>query len=242
MYNYTLVTGASRGIGKAIALEFASHGHNLIILSSKSPSELDIVKSEILSYNVDCKSYTIDVSDYFQIETLKNSLSAFDINIDCIVNNAGISYFGLIQDMNIDDWHKIIDTNLSSAFYTTKVFLDDMIKKRNGCIINISSVFGNIGASCEVAYSASKGGINSFTKALAKEVAPSGIRVNAISCGAIHTSMNGRLSSDEISDLEDEIPIGRMGTCTEVAKLAYSIYCMNEYMTGQVISIDGGWT
>ncbi len=242
MNNYILITGASRGIGKAIALKFARHGHNIVILSSKSEDSLENVKKDILSYHVDCKSFTVDVSDFSQIQTMKNSLAGYDIDIDCIINNAGISYFGLIQDMSIEDWHKTIDTNLSSVFYTTKVFLDDMIRKGSGCIINISSVFGIIGASCEVAYSASKGGLNAFTKALAKEVAPSNIRVNSISCGAIHTSMNGRLSSDEISELENEIPFGRMGTCEEVAELAYSIFHMNPYMTGQVISIDGGWT
>ena len=242
MNNYILITGASRGIGKAIALEFARQGRNLIILSAKSPDELESVCRQASLYGSDCKCFTADVSDYDQIKNLKTSLSNLNIHIDCIINNAGISYFGLIQDMSIADWNNIITTNLSSVFFTTKVFLDDMIKAGGGCIINISSVFGNTGASCEVAYSASKGGINSFTKALAKEVAPSNIRVNAIACGAINTSMNSRLSAEEIADLETEIPLGRMGTCEEVAKLAYSVYSMNEYMTGQIITIDGAWT
>lgn len=242
MKNYILVTGASRGIGRAIAIKFAQNGYNMAILSSKSNDELQTVKSDILSLNVDCISFCIDVSDYEAIVSLKTKLEEGNIYIEGIINNAGISYFGLIQDMPAYEWNRIISTNLSSIFYTTKIFLPDMIKYGTGCIINISSVFGNIGASCEVAYSATKGGVNSFTKALAKELAPSKIRVNAIACGAIDTSMNLRLDTDERKALENEIPAGRMGTVTEVAELAYSIYCMNDYMTGQIITIDGGWT
>lgn len=241
MNKYVMVTGASRGIGRAISIEFAKKGKNLILLSSKSPEALETVKKEVLAYGVDCISFITDVSDYQSVYTLKSSLQAMSIKTDCIINNAGICYFGLIQDMTPEEWDKTIRTNLSSVFYTTKLFVHDMIQNKNGCIINISSVWGNVGASCEAAYSASKGGINAFTKALAKELAPSGIRVNAIACGAIDTDMNNRLNEMEKSDLENEIPMGRMGTPAEVAEFAYNLYSMNGYLTGQIISIDGGW-
>lgn len=242
MNKYALITGASRGIGRAIALEFARNGKNVIILSSKSPKDLETVKSEILTYGVDCKSFITDVSDYQNVCTLKSSLYDLSIEADCIINNAGISYFGLIQDMTPEEWNKTIHTNLSSVFYMTKQFIPDMIHNKNGCIINISSVWGNVGASCEAAYSASKGGINAFTKSLAKELAPSGIRVNAIACGAIDTDMNNRLSDMEKKELESEIPMGRMGTPDEVAVSAYALYKAGNYMTGQIITLDGGWT
>lgn len=242
MNKYALITGASRGIGRAIALEFAKNGKNIIILSSKSLKELETVKSEILTYGVDCKSFITDVSDYQNICSLKSSLYDLSIETDCIINNAGVSYFGLIQDMTPDEWNKTIHTNLSSVFYMTKQFIPDMIHSKNGCIINISSVWGNVGASCEAAYSASKGGINALTKSLAKELAPSGIRVNAIACGAIDTDMNNRLSDMEKRELENEIPMGRMGTPDEVAAFAYALYKTGNYITGQIITLDGGWT
>lgn len=239
---YILITGASRGIGRAIALEFAKNGHPLILISSKSPDALKETRNLVSSYNVDCLTFTLDVTDYTALEQLKATLREQRIFTECIINNAGISYFGLIQNMSIKQWHSIINTNLSSAFYLTKLFISDMLHEQSGCIINISSVFGNTGASCEAAYSASKGGLNAFTKSLAKELAPSKIRVNAIACGAIDTAMNSRLTAEEKAELENEIPAGRMGTVTEVAKLACQIYEMNEYLTGQIITIDGGWT
>ena len=161
--------------------------------------------------------------------------------VDIVINNAGISHIGLLSDMSAEDWHRIIDVNLSSVFYTSKLAIPYMVSNKRGKIINISSVWGNIGASCEVAYSASKGGMNSFTKALAKELAPSNIQVNAIACGCIDTEMNRCFSEEERQDLIDEIPAGRFGTPEEVADLAYSLATEHEYLTGQIISFDGGW-
>lgn len=240
--NYVLVTGASRGIGKEIAITFASHGHNLIILSGHNTEKLQSVKEDIEGYGVKCLSFLTDVSDNSSVLQLKHQLQEMKISVSTIINNAGISFFGLLQDTGIDDWNNIIATNLSSCFYICKAFIDDMIAKQSGHIINISSVWGNVGASCEVAYSASKGGINGFTKALAKELAPSGISVNAIACGAIDTEMNSRLSEEERRQLEYDIPYGRMGTAAEVAKLTYSIAVSDTYLTGQIITLDGGWT
>lgn len=242
MNEYVIITGASRGIGREIAIEFAKNGKNIVIISSKSLKDLENTEAQIRTYGVDCLSFPADVSDYQDVYRLKSELESVPIETDCIINNAGISYFGLIQDMTPEEWNTIIQTNLSSVFYTTKLFVPDMIKKRRGCIINISSVWGNVGASCEAAYSASKGGVNAFTKSIAKELAPSGIRVNAVACGAIDTDMNNRLNYTERADLETEIPAGRMGTPAEVADFVYKLYSANSYLTGQVITFDGGWT
>lgn len=241
MQNYILITGASRGIGKAIALEFARNGSNIVIISKNNYDQLTETKNEAEAYGISCYAFLTDLSDYSSTYSLYDKLKTLEISISCLINNAGICYFGLLQDMSIEDWHRVIDTNLSSVFYTCKTFIPDMIHNKSGCIINISSVWGNVGASCEVAYSASKGGVNSFTKALAKELAPSDIKVNAIACGMIDTDMNAHLNADEIMELENEIPYGRMGKTEEVAKLAYSIYLNSNYLTGQIITLDGGW-
>lgn len=239
---FILITGASRGIGRAIACRLAQKHYSLVLVSSKSPMELQNLKEQLTSYGTGCLVFTCDVADYNQLAALKQTLSEQDIFIEGIINNAGISYFGLIQDMSPADWHRLMDTNLSSVFYTTRLFVGDMLKHQRGCILNISSVFGTTGASCEVAYSASKGAVNAFTKALAKELAPSKIRVNAIACGAIDTVMNSRLTEEEKNSLTETIPAGRMGTPEEVADLACQLYETNDYLTGQVITLDGGWT
>ena len=161
--------------------------------------------------------------------------------LDVLVNNAGVSYIGLLQDMSVQDWDKVIHTNLNSVFNCCKLAIPGMLSKKQGKIINISSVWGNVGASCEVAYSATKGAINAFTKALAKELAPSNIQVNAIACGAIDTEMNQWLEEEELISLVEEIPAGRLGRAEEVADLVYHLSYKDSYLTGQVIGLDGGW-
>ena len=241
MEDCILITGASRGIGKAIAMEFASKGKNIVVLCKNNYDKLLELKKEISKYNISCYAYQIDVSSYKEVIKLAQQLDEQRITISSIINNAGICFFGLLQDMEISQWNNIINTNLSSVFYICKTFIDNMIYEHKGCIINISSVWGNVGASCEVAYSASKGGVNSFTKALAKELAPSGISVNAIACGAINTDMNSNLSKSDIEELDNEIPFGRFGLPEEVAALVYNIYSSPSYLTGQIITLDGGW-
>lgn len=162
-------------------------------------------------------------------------------HIDVLVNNAGISYVGLLTDMSEEDWNRVISSNLTSVFNCCSLAIPEMVRKKSGKIINISSVWGNVGASCEVAYSASKGGMNAFTKALAKELAPSNIQVNAIACGAIDTEMNSLLTDEELSELKNEIPAGRLGRAEEVADLVYQLSRDNTYLTGQIIGLDGGW-
>lgn len=242
MKEYVLITGASRGIGRAITLRFAKEGYNTIIIAKNSYNELSDIQNICQNYHTNCIPHACDVANYVELATLKDDLDSLGIHVSCVVNNAGISHIGLLQDMDISDWENIMKTNLDSIFYTSKLFTPDMIKNQNGCIINISSIWGNIGASCEVAYSASKGGMNAFTKALAKELAPSHIRVNAIACGAINTSMNNHLSLEEKSSLEEDIPFGRMGTDNEIAEVVYNLYTSPAYLTGQIITVDGGWT
>lgn len=242
MSKIILITGASRGIGAAIATRFAKDGYSLVITCSKSEQALLSLKSKLeATYHVPVLASLGDVGDYNYITSLFESIRQHFGGIDILINNAGISHIGLLTDTSFEEWNKIMNTNLSSAFYTSKLAIPYMLSKQAGKIINISSVWGTVGASCEVAYSASKGGLNTFTKALAKELAPSNIQVNAIACGCIDTAMNQCFSSEERTALEDEIPAGRFGTPDEVAELVFSIASNHNYLTGQIITLDGGW-
>lgn len=236
-----LVTGASRGIGKAIAVKFAKKNYNIVINCIRSEERLMQTKKDIESYQVPCLAFMGDVGDSEQCKTLFEQIKKQFGTLDVLVNNAGISYIGLLQDMKSEDWDRIVRTNLTSVFNLCKLAIPGMVAQHYGKIINISSVWGNVGASCEVAYSATKGGINAFTKALAKELAPSGIQVNAVACGAIDTEMNHFLEEEELISLVDEIPAGRLGQAEEVADLVYHLGYKNSYLTGQIIGLDGGW-
>lgn len=236
-----LVTGSSRGIGKAIAMKFAKMGYHVIINCAHNREELIKTRSEIEACQTTCLAFLGDMGDYASAKELFSRIKEQYDGIDVLVNNAGISHVGLFTDMTPEDWDHIIRTNLTSVYNCCSLAVPDMIRKKRGKIINISSVWGNSGASCEVAYSASKGGMNAFTKALAKELAPSNIQVNAIACGAIDTEMNHFLSDDELRDLIEEIPANRLGRAEEVADLVYQLACGNEYLTGQIIGLDGGW-
>ena len=243
MAKTVFISGASRGIGKSIVNCFARKGYNLVLVCKSSIEQLQEI-GKIISdqYKVEARCYTCDVADSNAVNDLFRRLSKEGIQIDVLINNAGISYIGLLQDMTDEEWNQVINTNLSSCFFTSRAVLPQMISRHNGRIINISSVWGKVGASTEVAYSASKGGVNAFTKALAKEVAPSGISVNAIACGFIDTQMNKALTSNEKKSIFEEIPAGRPGTSDEVAEMVYKIVTASDYLTGQVISFDGAWT
>lgn len=233
-----LVTGASRGIGLAIATILAQNGYELHLTCKNSFRKLqEIAKNLSETYNIPCHAYKTDMGNFAEVWTLFSNIEELDV----LINNAGVSHIGLLQDTTIDEWHKVIDTNLNSVFFTSKLAVPQMLAKGDGTIINISSIWGNTGASMEVAYSASKGGVNAFTKALAKELAPSNIAVNAISCGVIDTDMNKCFSTSEMDALIEEIPANRLGTPEEVAKLTYQLINSPKYMTGQVINIDGGF-
>lgn len=231
-----VITGSSRGVGKAIAEEFAKNGYHVILNASKSVDELNEAYEEFLSKGYSCEAVLADVSDYEECKKL------FIKAPDVLVNNAGISHIGLFTDMTPESWKHLIDVNLMSAFNCSHIALKTMIKNHCGNIINISSIWGERGASCEVVYSASKGGINSFTKALAKEVGLSGIRVNAISCGVIDTKMNACFDEEEKAALCDEISLARFGKAEEIAKLAYFLAEDDKsgYINGQIITADGG--
>lgn len=236
------ITGASRGIGRSIAAAFAKNGYNLGINSLNSAEELILLSKELsAAYKIKCIPFVGNAGDIHFIKDVFLEMERQLYGVDILINNAGISYMGLLPDMSIDEWNQILQTNLTSVFCCCKYAVPHMLQKKYGKIINISSVWGNTGASCEVAYSATKGGINAFTKALAKELAPSNIQVNAIACGIIDTKMNAILNQSEKLLLENDIPAGRFGTADEVAELVYSIVNNSPYLTGQVIALDGGW-
>lgn len=236
-----IVTGASRGIGRAIALSLANKETSLLISCSKSAAKLNEVKALIEEKGARCETYIGDMGNY------SDAMKMFDLafqsfgHVDILINNAGISMVGLFQDMTADEWNRICSTNIDSVFNCCHFAVKDMLGRHCGKIINISSVWGLYGASCEVAYSATKGAVNAFTRALAKELAPSSIQVNAIACGAINTDMNSHLDESEKNALEEEIPAGRFGDPQEVAQLVESLVNMNSYLTGQIITLDGGW-
>lgn len=233
-----LITGASRGIGKATALLFASRGYETILTCSHSLSELLEVKQEIeTTWHTPCRTVRCDGADPQAV----NALFAEITSLDVLVNNAGIAYFGLLQDMSTEDWHRVIDTNLSSVFYTCRAAIPLMLKAGSGRIINVSSIWGSCGASMETAYSASKGGVNALTRALAKELAPSHIPVNAMAFGVIDTAMNDCLSAEDMDALRKEIPSGRLGTPKEAAEMIWQTAHAPEYMTGQIITMAGGY-
>lgn len=236
-----LVTGASRGIGKAIAMKYAAKGYHVAITCIRRKEELLKTQLEIEALGTECLTWVGDAGDYASCEELFETIRKRFGSLDVLVNNAGISYIGLLQDMKPEEWDHIVRTNLTSVFNCCRLAIPMMVSKKQGKIINISSVWGNCGASCEVAYSATKGGINAFTKALAKELAPSNIQVNAIACGAIDTEMNHFLHREELINLLEEIPAGRMGKAEEVADLAYHLGYKESYLTGQIIGLDGGW-
>jgi 3-oxoacyl-[acyl-carrier protein] reductase len=236
-----LVTGSSRGIGRAIAIELARSGATVIINYSKDDLSAEEALKEIESFGGYSKVYKGDISNY---DVCKNMID-FIINtfgkIDILINNAAVSFRGLYMDFTKKNINDIFGINVLGAMYLSKEALPHMINRGKGNIINISSIWGESGASCEVLYSSTKGAINLFTKSLAKEVAQMGIRVNAIAPGVIDTEMNSFLSNEEREELKEEIPLGRFGSTAEVANLV-TFLCSDkcEYLTGQIIKVDGG--
>ncbi len=233
-----LVTGASRGIGAAIATALAQEGYDLYLTCHHNMELLEELACHLENTcQVSCKCYSFPVYEEKAMQDMFREIPYLDV----LVNNAGISYIGLLTDMTYEEWQQVLRTNLDSCFLTSRNALPGMIHRKKGKIINISSVWGNVGASMEVAYSASKGGVNSFTRALAKELGPSNIQVNAIACGVIDTDMNKCFSEEERQELIAEIPADRMGRAQEVAQLVAQLCTGNEYLTGQIITLDGGW-
>lgn len=237
-----LVTGASRGIGRAIALTFAQNGYHVFLNCNRSVSDLEYVKNEIEALeNGSCDMLVGDVGNPDSVREMFEKIYRKCDTLDVLVNNAGIAHIGLLSDMTDEEWQRILDTNLSSVFYCSRAAVPKMVSKKSGKIINISSMWGTVGASCEAAYSASKSGVHGLTRALAKELAPSNIQVNAIACGAIDTSMNAQLSEEEKADFTEEIPAGRFGTPEEVSDVVMNLVNSPSYLTGQIIGLDGGF-
>ena len=238
---HVLITGASRGIGKATALLFARKGYHVFLNSNRSREALPQLRQEILALGGLATLAPGDVGKPDEVEEMFSHIHNHCLGLDVLVNNAGLAHHGLFTEMTNQEWTTVLDANLSAVFYCTKAALPYMVKQKKGKIINISSIWGETGASCEVAYSAAKSGVNGLTKALAKELAPSNIQVNAIACGVIDTAMNAGFSKEEQTVLENEIPACRFGRPEEVAELIFDLAEKHPYLTGQVIRLDGGF-
>lgn len=242
MRKCVLVTGASRGIGRSTALFFAENGYHVFLNCCRSAHEIEKVNAEIDSAGMgSCEIVMGDVGNPDDVRGMFERIGKTCGRLDVLVNNAGISHIGLLSKMSDGEWERVIQTNLSSVFYCCRAAIPGMVAEKRGRIINVSSMWGVSGASCEAAYSASKAGVCGLTRALAKELAPSNIQVNAIACGVIDTVMNGQLDEEERQALEYDIPAGRFGTPQEIARIIWDMANAPEYMTGQVIGVDGGY-
>lgn len=231
-----LVTGASGGIGSEIATELANKGFRVIVHSNTNFDSAKKIADEIGSV-----AYSCDISDEVAVCDMIDSIEELYGGVDVLVNNAGIALQKMLCDTTQEDWDRIFSVNMKGMFLVTKYAMDSMVKNKFGRIINISSIWGETGGSCEVAYSASKAGVIGFTKALAKELSLSGITVNCITPGVIDTKMNAHLSKEDMKNLADEIPVGRVGKPAEVASLvSYLASDESSYITGQVIGVNGG--
>lgn len=236
---YALITGASGGIGSVLAEKLASEGYSLYLHFHKNEAGINELEKKLTIYNVKIEKIQADLSSINGPSTL---IEAIHHPIDIIIHNSGASIYGLITDLEEMVIHQQIQLHLTSPFLITKLLLPNMISKKAGNIIFITSIWGQTGASCEVLYSSVKGAQNTLVKALAKEVAPSGIRVNGIAPGAIHTKMLKGFSQEELHELENEIPVGRLGIPEEVAEVVqFLISDKASYITGQILGVNGGW-
>lgn len=240
MNKVIIVTGASKGIGKEISKELAKKGNTIIANYNKSEKEIKELQQELEKQNIKIDIYKADVSKREEAENLvKYTIQKYG-KIDVLINNAGISQIKEFTQITDKDWNNMINTNLNSVFYMSQEACHNMIHNKKGCIINISSIWGITGASCEVHYSVSKAGVDALTKALAKELGPSNIRVNSIAPGIINTEMNAHLSEEEKQNIEEEIPLEKIGKAIDIERCVEWLI-KDEYTTGQVISINGGW-
>lgn len=241
MSKTVLITGASKGIGAATAIRFAEKGYNVVMNYNNSVQSALILQKSLSESGLSVIAYQANVRNRIDVDLMvKETIARFG-GIDILINNAGIASQSLFTDISEIEWNEIIDVNLNGTFNCTQAVLPYMIERKSGCIINISSMWGQVGASCEVAYSASKAAVIGLTKALAKEVGPSGIRVNCIAPGLIETGMNQDLTLEDVAALVEETPLGRIGTTNDVA--AAALYLASDeasFITGQVIGINGG--
>lgn len=240
---HVFITGASRGIGRAAAEAFAREKEMAISAAGfRSAEALASLKEEIEGMGIPCETFAGDIAEEaFVKEIFKRAGDRFG-PVDVLVNNAGIDWYGLLQDMSASEWDRVLAVNLRAVFLTCREAIPQMLTRHSGSIVNVSSVWGRVGAACEVAYAASKGGINALTRSLSKELAPSGIRVNAAAFGMIDTAMNDIFSDEEKAAIADEIPLGRSASPREAASLIVDLALRHPYLTGQIITLDGGWT
>ena len=243
-YKTAIITGAAKGIGREIAKKFASEGYNVLINYNTSEKEANALKSELLTQGYNVEVYKADVTKREEVDKMLEFCLLKFGSVDVIVNNAGICEYKLFVDIKEDDLRKMFEVTILGAFNLIQSALKKyMLKNQKGCVINISSIWGVTGASVESNYSTMKAGLNGMTKALAKELGPSNIRVNAITPGIIDTDMNEHLSLEEKQDFINELPIERMGKALDVANLA--VFLASEkasYITGAIIPVDGGAT
>lgn len=235
-----IVTGGSRGIGSAIVKELAKENYNIVLNYNNSEEAAKQIQKELKEKGINIEIFKADVSKREEVKALVQfTLNKFK-NIDVLINNAGIAQEKPFTDITDEDWDKMMQVNLNSVFYCTQEVLENMIHSKKGCIINISSIWGITGGSCEVHYSVTKAGIDGITKALAKELAPSNIRVNSIAPGMIATDMTNDYTEEEINEIKAQIPLGRIGAPIDIAKCVKWLI-EDDYTTGQVISPNGGW-
>ena len=235
-----LITGGSKGIGEEIVKTLAMEGNIVILNYNTSELRAIQIQNELLKLGKKIDIYQADVSKREEVKKMVSFCIEKYGKIDVLINNAGISQIKLFQDITDEDWNFMLKTNLTSSFYTIQETIIYMISRKEGCIINISSIWGVTGAACEVHYSVSKAGLDAMTKSLAKELGPSNIRVNSIAPGIINTDMNKNFNEDEIKAIEDEIPLGKIGKTKDVSRCVKWLI-EDEYTTGQIISINGGW-
>lgn len=236
-----LITGSSKGIGKDIAKKFGEKGCRIVLNGGHSIEVLAETKREFLENNIQVLDIFADVSNYNECEKMVNKINEEFGEIDILIHNAGVSHIGLFADMTEENYREIMDINIFSAFHLSNLIIPSMVRKKQGSIIFISSIWGELGASCEAVYSASKGAMNSFSKSLAKELGRSNIRVNTISCGAINTEMNNNLSQEDKEMFSEEIALARFGEVNEISEMAlFLASSKSSYITGQVINVNGG--
>ena len=234
-----LVTGASGGIGQAVARELARRGWGVALHYWKNEASARRLEEEILAQGGSARRYQADLPDPAQVAALFAAAEEDFGFLEGLVNNAGTAWKGLFTDMTLEDWRQVLDSDLTSVFLCCRRALPPMIRRKRGSIVNVSSMWGQVGASCEAAYSAAKAGVIGLTKALAKEEGPSGIRVNCLAPGVVRTPMNGDLSPEDLAALREETPLERIGSPEEIAQAA-AFLLENTFVTGQVLGVNGG--
>lgn len=235
-----IITGGSRGIGKCLVENLARDGHNILLNYNKSEKQAKKIQEYLKAEGIIIEIFKADVSKKIEVKALVEFALKKWENIDVLVNNAGIAKLQMFQDITEDDWNEIINTNLKSAFYTTQEVLPNMLHRKDGIIINISSIWGLVGASCETVYSISKAGLDAMTKSLAKELGPSNIRINSIAPGVIDTEMNSKLDEHIKNEIKAETPLGKIGKPIDIYKCVKWLI-EDEFTTGQIISVNGGY-